>query len=179
MIDGFTDWVMTLVGQIPLLIVYGIGLVVALAHRADKPEASRRVILAFVLLLADAFLLSALSVWMLHSVLTEESDISSVRLFLTLVELARSVVHAVAIWLLVRTIFPAANSPMPGWLRRSIGALVGIVAGGVIAAALGDPIGTALGVSDFEGEKGYFVFLVLIPLFALIGGITGAIVSGR
>src|SRR5262245_35059631 len=140
MIDGFTDWLMTLVGQLPLLIVYGVGLAIALAHRADKPAASRRVMLAFVLLLGDAFLLSALTVWMLHAVVTEESAISSLRLYLTLVELARSVVHAVAIWLLVRTIFPAAGSPMPGWLRRSLGALAGIVIGAVIALALGDPI---------------------------------------
>ena len=44
-----------------------------------------------------------------------------------------------------------------------------------LAVGLGDAIGKALDISNFEGGRGYFVLLVLIPLFGLSGLILGAL----
>ncbi|MFN8493075.1 MAG: hypothetical protein U0350_36060 [Caldilineaceae bacterium] len=60
-------------------------------------------------------------------------------------------------------------------LWRLLGAFIGLIIGAVLAVVLGDQISKALHISNFEGGRGYFVFLVLIPLFALTGVILGAI----
>lgn len=58
---------------------------------------------------------------------------------------------------------------------RLLGALIGLLIGIGLAIGLGDAIGRALDISNFEGGRGYFVFLVLIPLFGLSGLILGAL----
>lgn len=62
---------------------------------------------------------------------------------------------------------------------RLFGLVLGILAGGVLALVLGDPIGRAFGVSNFEGGRGYFVFLFVFPLFVIVGAILGAIMIGQ
>jgi hypothetical protein len=59
------------------------------------------------------------------------------------------------------------------------GALVGAVGGGILGALLGVPLTSILGISNFEGESGFFIAFVLIPLFALVGAILGMGVARR
>ena len=56
--------------------------------------------------------------------------------------------------------------------------MIGLVVGGLVGLLLGDPISLALGISDFEGERGYFIGFLLIPGFALLGAIVAALVVG-
>lgn len=61
------------------------------------------------------------------------------------------------------------------WGWRLLGAFLGLLVGIGLAVGLGDAIGKALDISNFEGGRGYFVLLVLIPLFGLSGLILGAL----
>jgi hypothetical protein len=176
--NGFSEWIASLVGQLPSLLIYVVGMVVALDRRAEQPRAARRVLLAFALLLINAVLLSGLSGWLINAASVESMSLESIRQLLTWLAFGQSALHAAALWLLLRTIFPAAETPAPGWLRRLIGAVIGLVVGVTLGAVLGNPVATALGVSDFEGAKGYFVAFVLIPLLALAGLIGGAVMGG-
>ncbi len=54
------------------------------------------------------------------------------------------------------------------------GALLGAIIGGILGAAVGDPLAAALGISNFEGERGFFIAFVLIPLFLIVGAILGS-----
>ena len=58
---------------------------------------------------------------------------------------------------------------------RLLGALIGLVLGGGLAVFLGDAIAEALNISNFEGGRGYFIAFALLPLFALVGALLGAI----
>lgn len=64
---------------------------------------------------------------------------------------------------------------MQHFLGRLLGFVLGGIVGIILAALLGDPIGRALNVSNFEGGRGYFVFLFVIPLFAIVGAVLGAV----
>lgn len=59
------------------------------------------------------------------------------------------------------------------------GALLGAVVGGIIGALVGDPLAAALDISNFEGERGFFIAFVLIPLFLIVGAILGSWVMRR
>lgn len=60
------------------------------------------------------------------------------------------------------------------WWRLT-GIIVGIIAGGILAALTGELIARAFRISNFEGGRGYFVIFVIIPLFVIVGAILGAI----
>jgi hypothetical protein len=66
-----------------------------------------------------------------------------------------------------------------GCLLRLLGALIGSVLGAVVAVSAGDWIGSALGISTFEGERGFFIAFVLLPLFGIAGGVLGALLARR
>lgn len=61
------------------------------------------------------------------------------------------------------------------WAWRLLGALVGLIIGGGLGLFLGEPIAKLLNISNFEGGRGYFVILVVVPLFALSGAVLGAL----
>lgn len=61
------------------------------------------------------------------------------------------------------------------WAWRLSGAFIGLLLGGGLALLLGDPIAKILEISNFEGARGYFIVLVLVPLFAMSGAVLGAI----
>ena len=176
--NGFSQWVGALAVQLPSLLVYVIGIVVALGRRAEQPRAAQRVLLAFALLLCNAVFLSGLSSWLIQAVEVQSMPVESVTQLLTWLAFAQNALHAIALWLLLRTTFPAAAAPAPGWLRRLIGAVIGLVVGVTLGVVLGDWVATAFGVSDFEGGKGYFVIFVVIPLLALAGLVAGAVMAG-
>lgn len=58
---------------------------------------------------------------------------------------------------------------------RLLGAFIGLVAGGTLGLFLGEVIAKLLNISNFEGGRGYFVVFLMIPLFAIVGAILGAI----
>jgi hypothetical protein len=64
-----------------------------------------------------------------------------------------------------------------GCLRPLLGLLIGAICGGALALAVGDPIGKALGYSDFEGQRSYVVVFALMPLFLLAGAFAGLLVA--
>lgn len=176
--SGFGNWLNSLVVQLPLLIVCAIGLVEAMRRHARQPEAARRVLLAFGLLLADAIVLSGVGFGLIAYASSQPQDLTLVNLLITGVGVGRNLLHAWAIWLLFRTVFPVLGASSPKWLRRLTGALAGLVAGALLAIFLGDPLAEAAGISNFEGARGFFVVFALIPLLALAGGVAGAILSG-
>lgn len=176
--SGFGNWLNSLVVQLPLLIVCAIGLVEALRRYTQQPEAARRVLFAFALLLVDAVILSGIVFGLIASTASQPQNLTWINLLITGVGLGRNLIHAWAVWLLFRTIFPALAKPSPSWLRRLIGALVGLVVGALLAIIVGDPLAEAAGISNFEGARGFFVVFALVPLMALAGSVAGAILSG-
>jgi hypothetical protein len=66
-----------------------------------------------------------------------------------------------------------------GCLLRLLGALGGAVLGGLLAIRVGDPLGAALGISTFEGARGYFIGFLLLPLLAITGGAIGLMLAAR
>lgn len=66
-----------------------------------------------------------------------------------------------------------------GCWRLLLGAFLGLLVGGGVGALVGVPLTSALGISNFEGESGFFIAFVLIPLFGLVGTILGIWVVRR
>ena len=64
---------------------------------------------------------------------------------------------------------------MKSFLWGVAGALMGLFVGLVLAVIVGDLIAEAWHISNFEGGRGYFVVLVVMPIFGLIGLVLGAI----
>ena len=64
---------------------------------------------------------------------------------------------------------------MKSFLWGVAGALIGLFVGLVLAAIVGDLIAEAWHISNFEGGRGYFVGLLVMPIFGLLGLILGAI----
>jgi len=63
-------------------------------------------------------------------------------------------------------------------MRTGLIALLTAIAGGTLGLVLGDAVTRALGVSDFEGARGYAVVFLIIPA-GIILGIIAAIVTAR
>lgn len=72
-----------------------------------------------------------------------------------------------------------APHPGEGAWAGFFGMLVVLVAGGIAGGLLGLlaglPLAQALGISDFEGARGYFVAFVMLPAGALFGAGTGLV----
>lgn len=58
-------------------------------------------------------------------------------------------------------------------MRTGLIALVTALAGGALGAFLGDPLTRALGVSNFEGARGYAVAFLVIPAGIILGAVVG------
>ena len=100
--------------------------------------------------------------------------VDEIRLGFALISLLRNLIDAVAIALLLMALFGGtAKIKLPSVLYAFLGGLLGLIAGGGLAILVGDPLGAAFGIGTFEGERGYFVIFCLVPLFAIVGGITG------
>ncbi|MEZ4639215.1 MAG: hypothetical protein R2873_13600 [Caldilineaceae bacterium] len=165
------------VSQFPVLIAFGVGLTLAARNRVALPAASGKTTLAIVLFVIDLVVLNWLTQVVINSMVQADPSLSSDELGLLLngLALARSVLRAWAFMILFNLIFPGAQGRR--WPRRLLGGLVGLVIGVVLALALGGPISAAVGISDFEGASGYFVVFALTPFFALIGAVTGVVVT--
>ncbi len=64
---------------------------------------------------------------------------------------------------------------MKSFLWGVAGALIGLVVSLVLAAIVGDLMAEAWHISNFEGGRAYFVVLVVMPIFGLVGLVLGAI----
>jgi hypothetical protein len=168
-----------LLSHLPLLIVYTAGLFLAANRLADQPQVARRALLAVSLLLVNLVVMIGLNAWLLQFLVTNGSGDHQITNLLLLVNLGRNLIDAVAIGLLFRALFPsrATGGGLPGWLRLALGGLGGMVGGGLLAFVLAEPLVKLFGISSFEGESGYFVFFIVIPLCVLIGGVSGLIVA--
>jgi hypothetical protein len=166
------------IGQLPLLVAYGMGLVIALRRRAQDRRAARLAIIAFSLLLVDLILLDRFTFWLLGYLIQQGFTESSIMETLTVTNLARALVQALAVWLLVRAIFPVLPGTVrPPWLVRVVGGLIGLVVGFTLAFLLGDAIGELMGVTTFEGARGYFVVMCLMPVFMIAGAVGGVLAA--
>lgn len=165
--------------QAPLWIIYVAGLWIGWQRRATQPAASRRVLLAFGLLLLQLIAVEQVSLFLVAQANRQGQVLTVISQQLFWVNLLGNLLLAWAIWLLLRTIFPAPTGPRLPWQHRLLGAIVGLLLGSLVAITVGDALGQALGISTFEGGRGYFVAFLLVPATALLGAIIGALIGGR
>lgn len=163
---------------LPLLITYGVGLHLALGRRQLQPGATLAA-WAFALLLAELIAGNLLTTWLVAALNGGQSDSTQQLALISGIGIVRTLVHTLGIALLIRALFPALPDYVaPSWVRWVVGIVIGLIVGGLAGLLLGDPISLALGISDFEGGRGYFVVFLLIPGFALLGAILAALVVG-
>jgi hypothetical protein len=118
------------------------------------------------------------SFWLLGYLIAQGATESGIVQAMALTAVAGSVLQAVAIWLLVRAVFPAKPGYVrPPWAVRLVGGFVGLLIGLALAMLLGDAIGAMLNISNFEGGRGYFVVMCLIPVFMIVGAVGGALAA--
>lgn len=176
--------VTSLMTHLPLLIVYGFGLRMARARSTEQAGPARLASWAFGLLLSELIVGELLTTWLFAMLNAQTMNGAQGngewQLFLlNALGIVRMLVHTLAIYLLIRALFPILPGAAPAhWLRRVLGLGIGLMIGALLGMALGDPIGAALGISNFEGERGYFVVFLLIPGFALLGALGGALIVG-
>ena len=173
-----------LITDLPLLITYGVGLYLALGRRQAQPRAAGLARWGFTLLLVEVMGGTLLTTWLINSLNTQTSNglgEGSMQLsLLNGLSVVRVVVHTLGMALIIRALFPPLSDAVaPSWLRWVLGIVIGLVVGAATGALLGDPIGNAFGISNFEGERGYFVVFLLIPGFALAGAILGVFMANR
>jgi len=178
--SSFIAFFTNLITQLPLLILYIVGLLMAFDRLAQQPKTARRTIVAFAILLLTAVGMTGVSSWLPSYLAEQGSDAAAITSFLRWIYLASNLLHTLAMGLILAALFRGEQATAtPNWLRLILGGLLGLLLGGVLGALLGDPIGAAFQVSNFEGGRGFFVAFFIIPLFAVIGAITGAIVLSR
>lgn len=180
---------MTLLTQLPVFVVFCVGLRMAWYQRASQPEVARLTSWALSILFVNAVGMTGVSMAFSHYGLARSWSGSDLQTAFTLLSVVRHLIEAGAFVCLLRAIFhgsariasPArAETPTQtrprGCLGLVLGAVLGVLSGAVLAFVLGEPIGMALNIRTFEGERGFFIAFVLVPLFALIGAVTGVIV---
>lgn len=170
--SGIMTLVMGLAVQFPLWGVYILGLLAARHNRRQQPGAMRRLSLAVLILLLDGLGLNSLSLWLPGILVAQAASYETINAILFLLALFQNLLRAWAFVLMLRAIFPEWSTP--SWVRRLAGGIAGLLVGTVLALLAGDGIGGALGITTFEGARGYFVVFVLVPIFALVGALAGA-----
>jgi len=178
-----------LLTQLPVFVVFCVGLRMAWYQRASQPEVARLTSWALNILLVNAVGMTGLSMALSRYGLARGWSGSAIQTAFTLLSVVRYLIEAGAFVFLLRAIFhgpahlasPArADTPTQarprGCLGLVLGAVLGALSGAVLAFVLGEPIGMALNIRTFEGERSFFIAFVLGPLFALIGAMTGVIV---
>ena len=178
MLAGIGNFLNDLLPQLPLLLVLLIGFIWARRAGANetKAVAPRYVAWALLILLAEALGMTVVFAWWQTAVIVSEESLAQASALLVALRVVGSLIQAGAFLLLLRGIFGDTF-----WLRGKAGgcwlaaggALLGLVVGVLLAIFFGDSIGAVLGVSTFEGERGYFVVFALIPLFGVVGALIG------
>lgn len=174
--SSLVAFVTNLITQLPLLILYIVGLLMAFDRLAQQPQTARRAMLAFAILLLTAVGMTVVSSWLPNYLTEQGSNAATITSYLRWIYFASNLLHTLAMGLILAALFRGEQATAtPNWVRLILGGLLGLVLGGGFGALLGDPIGMAFQVSNFEGGRGFFVAFFIIPLFAVIGAITGAI----
>ena len=179
----------TLLTQLPVLVVFCVGLRMAWSKRASQPEVARLTSLALSIFLVNAVGMTGVFIALSQYGLARGWSGGNLQTAFSILGVVRHLLDAVAFVVLLRAIFygparmasPArADTPTQarprGCLGLFLGAILGALSGAVLAFVLGEPIGMALNISTFEGERGFFIAFVLVPLFAIIGAVIGVIV---
>jgi hypothetical protein len=102
--------------QSPVLLVYCIGIVLAIVWYARCPSASLATILAFVVLIANAIFFTALQIWLSRYMVDSGNfgDIGqALRWFYGVSHFGRSLVHGAALLLLLFAIYMGRSAPLP------------------------------------------------------------------
>lgn len=174
--SGLSNLVSILIPQLPMLIVYAVGLMTAYSYRQQYPQAANRVTWAIIIFVVDATVLSFVTQWLLNRLAVQSAGEGEFTLVINGLGLVRGLIHAWAFMLILGAVFPGSVGIK--WPMRLLGGVLGLLIGGAAGMLLGDPIGAALGVTTFEGARGYFVVFVIIPFFAVIGAVLGVLITG-
>jgi len=176
--NSFANLISELGFQLPLLVVYIAGIFMAINRRAEAPTMATHTLIALLILLLDAVILSHFNRWFANNLMTQSSDYQSATFTLSLLGLGRNLVHAVAFAILLKGIFPGAGQAVMNtpWLRYTAGGILGLLLGACVALVLATAIVEVFQVSNFEGQAGYFVAFLVVPLFALVGAIVGLLI---
>jgi hypothetical protein len=174
--SGLSNLFSLVITQLPILIIYAVGLMTAYSYRQQYPQAASRVTWAIVLFVMDGIVFSFVGQWLLNRLILQGAGEGELSLAVNVLGLVRSLIHAWAFMLILGAIFPTAAGIR--WPRRLIGAVLGLLIGGVAGVVLGIPIGVAAGATTQDGALGYFVAFFILPISAVIGAIVGFLVVG-
>ncbi|MDQ3249784.1 MAG: hypothetical protein M3Q45_11335 [Chloroflexota bacterium] len=178
--QSLAQFLTNLAGQLPLLIVYCVGLSLAWQRRTQQPSAARLTAIALGIQLMETVAMTWLIAWFPQAAVDNGMSGSEIQTAFVWIGVVRTLIAAGAVGLLLVAIF--GGQPQPK-LRRGLhpvfGFMLGAVVGIVIALLLGDAIGAALDISTMEGGRGYFTVFLFAPLLAVVGGVISAVWLGR
>jgi hypothetical protein len=178
---SMTQFVVNLLTQLPMFIVFGVGVNMARARWTHQPQAARLTCLAIAILFVMAVGMTAVYTWLPHYGLAQGWSGPTLQKIFVRIGILRHIIEAVALALFLRAIFtspvPALAQPAParrrGCLGLLLGGLLGAAGGVVLALVLAEPIAVAFNISTFEGERGFFVMFLLVLLCAIAGAVAG------
>lgn len=188
---ALSPFCVSLVTQLPVFVVFCVGINMAWRRRASQPRVARLTYLALGILFVTAVGMTGVYIWLPRYGLAQGWGATALQTTFTMVGVVRHVLEAMAFALLLRAIFaspaPVQGSPAPalasparaqshGCLGLFLGVVLGAVSGAVLALVLGEPLGMAFNISTFEGERGFFIVFFLVPLLALVGAVTGIVI---
>jgi hypothetical protein len=101
----FSPYIVALLTQIPLFIIYIIGVIVALSQRKNHPRASLFTILAMVGLFFSSLVLVGVQIGLPHYLASNTSPTMDIRLVLGIVSGLRNLIDAIAIGLLLIAVY--------------------------------------------------------------------------
>jgi hypothetical protein len=101
----FSPYIVALFTQIPLFIIYIIGIVVALSQRKNHPRASLFTILAMVGLFFSSLVLVGVQIWLPRYMATNPGPTVNIRMVLGIVSGLRNLIDAIAIGLLLLAVY--------------------------------------------------------------------------
>jgi hypothetical protein len=174
--SGLANLTSLIVTQLPMLIVYCVGLLTAQSYRQQYPLAANRLTWAIVILLVDAIIINFVSQSIFNSLATRGAGEGELTLAINGLGLIRNLIHAWAFMLILGAVFPGSAGIR--WPCRLIGTLLGLLIGGVAGVVLGIPTGMAAGATTHDGALAYFVVFFFVPISAVIGAIIGILVAG-
>ena len=101
----FSPYIVALLTQIPLFIIYIVGIITGLSQRKNHPRASLLTILAMVGLFFSSLVLVGIQIWLPRYLSINTGSTANIRLVLGIVSILRNLVDAVAIGLLLLAVY--------------------------------------------------------------------------
>jgi hypothetical protein len=106
----FSPYIVAWLTQLPLFIIYIIGIAVAIGQRRSHPRASLFTIFAMLGLLFSSLVLVGIQIWLPRYLATNGSSIIDIRLVLGIISGIRNLIDAIAIGLLLLAVFNRRTS---------------------------------------------------------------------